>query len=233
MGWVDTLNPFRHSNETKSLHKAEKSLTLINWNEVPPFLKDLSENKSNSDLISNSAVKVQVITFLRSASLVSAQWSEIDWDKRIWTIPAEAMKGRLNAADRMKAKPVPEKDHLIPMPDLLIEILMKLRAMSGHTPHLFISPRPKGKPHINESTPNHVIKNLNYQGKLVAHGLRAMALTHGQEVLKANPEIIRLQMGHAIGDKVRQSYDRAQFLPERKEFMDKWANLLNENGLVP
>ena len=58
-----------------------------------------------------------------------------------------------------------------------------------------------------------------------------MAMTHGQEVLKTEFHIIDLQLAHIKGDKIRQAYDRAQFLPERTDLMDRWGDLLLENGL--
>ena len=65
----------------------------------------------------------------------------------------------------------------------------------------------------------------------MTHGFRAMVMTHAQQILKVPFHIIDLQLGHIKGDKVRQAYDRAQFLPERTDLMDRWGDLLLENGL--
>ncbi len=72
---------------------------------------------------------------------------------------------------------------------------------------------------------------MGYQGKLVAHGVRHMALTYGQDILKTPFHVIDLQMGHKPPGKVRQAYDKAQFLDERSEFMERWGDLLLANGM--
>ena len=66
---------------------------------------------------------------------------------------------------------------------------------------------------------------------MVAHGVRHMALTFGQDILITPFHVIDLQMGHKPPGKVRQAYDKAQYMDERIEFMNKWADLLLEKGL--
>ena len=215
--WVDDSNPARTSKATQSGHKPTPQPSLEVWSEVPPFLVALSENKCGGDLETSVAVKLAALCFLRASSLVSAKWSDIDFDKKIWTIPADAMKGK--------------REHLTPMSQPVIDLLRKLEMINGDTDYVFYSQRGKKFPHLNPSSPNHHIKNLGYQGKLVTHGFRAMAVTHGQERLNTPFHIIDLQLAHIKGDKVRQAYDRAQFMKERTEFMERWGDLLLENGL--
>ena len=81
--------------------------------------------------------------------------------------------------------------------------------ITGHSDYLFLSSRGKSTPHISLESPNHLIKRMGYQGKLVAHGVRHMALTFGQDILKTPFHVIDLQMGHKPPGKFRQSYDKA------------------------
>ena len=73
---------------------------------------------------------------------------------------------------------------------------------------------------------------MGYKGIQTAHGLRRTALIAGQDVLGFSAETIQRQLSHAIGDKVRQAYDRAQFMKERKKFMIAWCDALVEQGLI-
>ena len=66
----------------------------------------------------------------------------------------------------------------------------------GIPPYIFQSPRGKGTEHIALETPNHLINRMGYQGKFVAHGVRHLALTYGQDILKTTFHVIDLQMGH-------------------------------------
>ena len=61
--------------------------------------------------------------------------------------------------------------------------------------------------------------------------MRSIALTVGQDLLKTNREIIQSQMGRLVGDKVRQSYDISEMLPERRKFLENWCSLLVKKGL--
>ena len=78
----------------------------------------------------------------------------------------------------------------------LIDALEFLKPITGHSPYIFQRPRGKGTEHIALETPNHLIKRMGYQGKFVSHGVRHMALTYGQDILKTPFHVIDLQMGH-------------------------------------
>ena len=219
--WLEEPNPARSSRQSHSGH-VPKSYPHLEWDDVPKFLDDLSINKANGDHVVITCVKVLLLTFMRVGAVVPGRWEEIDWEKRIWTIPAERMKGK----DSVR------QDHLIPMSTALIDVLENLKRITGHTPYLFDSPRGRSTEHISLASPNHMIKRMGYQGKLVAHGVRHMALTYGQDILKTPYHVIDLQMGHKPPGKVRQAYDKAQYMDERIEFMNKWGDVLVEQGLV-
>lgn len=221
MQWVSEPNPARSSRYTKSDHVPEHHPSLT-FEELPHFISALCANNTNAQPVTVASVKILLITFLRVGGLCPAKWSDIDWEKRIWTIPADDMKAmRLN---RVK--------HQIPMPDKLIEILTDLHLINGHTEYVFWSPRSGNNEYLSLASPNaHIIK-LGYKGKLVAHGVRSMANTMGIDELKYPHELIDLQLGHKKKGKVRQAYDRSQQMEERTEFMNAWAQLLVDNGLT-
>ncbi len=220
--WIMKINPARASKLTRTGHKAKPLPSLTtDWNKVKDFLVAVTENKCRGEYVTNIAVKVGALTFLRATSLVSPRWSDIDFDKKMWTVPDYAMKGRENTG----------KHHLVPMSPPLIELFEKLKALNGDEEYCFYSARGKTTPYINSSSPNHHIKNLGYEGKMTTHGFRSMAMTYGMEKLGFSYEIIDLQLGHIKGDKIRQAYDRAQFIDERIDFMNKWSELLIKSGL--
>lgn len=73
---------------------------------------------------------------------------------------------------------------------------------------------------------------MGYKGLLRAHGIRSIPLTAGQEVLGFPYELIQRQLAQTIGDKVRQAYDRSEFIEERKKFMVAWCDALLAQGMV-
>ena len=218
--WIPEPNPARNSRHAHSGH-VTKSHPSLEWNDVPGFLSDLAINKGNGELITLSCVKVLLLTFMRVGAVVPGEWSEVDWERRLWTIPARRRKERNST----------RSDHLIPMSQPLIDVLKFLHPITGHTPFIFSGSRGKKTEHISLETPNHLIQRMGYEGKLVAHGVRHMATTYGQDILKFPFHVIDLQMGHKPPGKVRQAYDKAQYLDERTEFMNRWGDLLLETGL--
>ena len=219
--WIEEPNPARSSRQSHSGH-VSKSHPHLEWDDVPQFLNDLSVNKASGDLVVLSCVKVLMLTFMRVGAIVPSKWDEINWEEKIWTIPAERMKGR----------DATRQEHLIPMAEPLVEVMRKLEAMTGHKEFIFDSPRGKATEHISVASPNHLIKRMGFQGKLVAHGVRHMATTYGQDILKTPFHVIDLQMGHKPQGKVRQAYDKAMYMDERKIFMDRWGELLVAEGLL-
>ena len=154
---------------------------------------------------------------LKNPFLKKISYSELDYENDLWKIPA----------NRMKAG----KEHLVPLTDPMKEILEQLRRFNGHEEYVFRSHRGRKKPHIDESALNQLLKRLGYGGRQTAHGLRQLPATAGQDVLKTPYEIIQRQLAHAVGNKIRQAYDKSQMLEERRDFMNKWCSELVHLGL--
>ena len=107
-----------------------------------------------------------------------------------------------------------------------------MRQLNGENEYVFFSPRGREYQHVHKDSLNAHIKKMGYKGLTTAHGLRHLALTAGQEVLKVDLEIIQRQMAHTFGDKIRGFYDKRQMMEERREFMVAWSDALVEKGLI-
>lgn len=219
--WISEPNPARSSRHANSGHVSQ-SHPFLRLEEIPDFLSALNQNTGNGDLISIAAVKILLLTFMRVGAIVPGEWTEIDWEHSLWTIPARRMKGKKSS----------QQDHLIPLSPTLVDVLQSLHRVTGHSTYIFESPRARSTEHIALETPNHLIKRMGYGGKMVAHGVRHMAMTYGQDELKIPYNVIDLQMGHKPPGKVRQAYDKAQYLEERTELMNRWADFLIDKGLI-
>ena len=106
-----------------------------------------------------------------------------------------------------------------------------MRRVNGDGEFVFHSPRSRSLAHINPYSINQHFIRMGYKGVQTAHGLRRTALTAGQDVLGMSAEVIQRQMAHAVGDKVRQTYDDSSLLDERRKFMVAWCDALLERGL--
>lgn len=177
--------------------------------EVRPFLRALEDYPGK--LETSLAVKLLLLTFVRTGELRAAQWSEFDLQKKEWQIPAERMKMRA--------------PHIVPLSRQTIAALDKLRMLTGYSPYLF--PNHGKHPYMSENTVNQAIRRLGYGGRLVGHGFRATASTILNESGKFNPDAIERQLAHAEKNKIRAAYHRAEYLPERKRMMQWWADFLD------
>ena len=177
--------------------------------ELPEFFAKL-ENY-DGDLQTKLAFKFLVLTFVRTIELRGARWDEINLDKAEWRIPAERMKM--------------SETHIVPLSKQAIAILEELKPMNGHREHVFPN-RNKPLTYISENTLLYALYRMGYHSRATTHGFRATASTilneHG-----FRPDVIERQLAHAERNKVRASYNHAQYLPERREMMQWWADYLD------
>lgn len=183
----------------------------IDVKEVPQFLQTLERNDARLYARTIRAIKLSMLTFVRPGELRQATWDEIDFEEREWLIPAE----------RMKMK----RAHIVPLSKQAIELLKDQQEESGHlnTPYVFPSQvRPRDP--MSDGTVNVALKKLGYQGRMNAHGFRALARTAIREKLGYEPDVIEAQLAHKAAGPLGEAYNRAQFLEKRKIMMQDWAD---------
>lgn len=151
--------------------------------------------------------------FVREKELIWAEWTEIDFERAEWRIPAERMKKR--------------EMHLVPLSRQALEILKELYRFSGNGRYLFPSARLKDKP-IQKSTLLAALRRKGYStDEMCVHGFRSMASTLLNE-MGFNSDWIERQLSHDHRDAVRAAYNHAQYLPERRKMMQAWSDFLDE-----
>jgi len=157
-----------------------------------------------------AALKLMCLLYPRPGELRQAEWSEFDFDKATWTIPAHRAKMR--------------REHRKPLPHAAIEILLDLRRLTGNRALVFPSIRSPQRP-ISENTLNGALRRLGYtQGEATAHGFRASASSLLNESGKWHPDAIEAELGHLGADQVRRAYHRAAYWDERVRMAEWWAD---------
>ena len=162
-----------------------------------------------------AALRLLPYLFGRNLELRTMEWSEIDWKKGHWVIPAHKMKMR--------------KIHGVPLPTQAISILKELKEKASDSKLVFEGYKTKSLP-ISGATINECMKDLGISAsEITPHGFRAMAQTLTSERLKIPKHIIDLQLSHRpADDKYNGAYDRAEFWDDRVEAMQKYANYLDQ-----
>ncbi|GAB3732306.1 tyrosine-type recombinase/integrase [Spirosoma lituiforme] len=198
----------------KALKRYKKGhFASLDIDQLPEFMLALHHHKARLHHQTYLAIRLMFLTFVRTSELVDATWSEIDFDQAMWTIPAERMKMR--------------SPHLVPLSRQALEILSELKNMNGKRDFLFPSlPRPR-KP-MSKGTILVALKRMGYSRRMTGHGFRALALGVLKEKLEYSHEIADRQLAHAPRSSTDRAYDRAKFLPQRINMMQKYADYLDQ-----
>ncbi len=146
------------------------------------------------------ALRLMLLTFVRTVELRAASWEEFDLDQAEWRIPAQRMKMR--------------EPHLVPLCRQAVELLRELHTHTGGRRFLFPNYRTP-RECMTATTLNRALERMGFSGKhgvgFSAHGFRATASTILNE-LGYRPEVIERQLAHTERNKVRASYNQAEYL---------------------
>jgi integrase len=186
----------------------------IDESELPELLRKIEAYEGSQ--LTRLAMKLLALTFVRTSELIEAKWSEIDFERAEWRIPAERMKMK-----RM---------HMVPLSPQAVEVLRTLHVISGKRDLLFPGERDRKTP-MSNNTILKALERMGYKGRMTGHGFRGLASTVLYE-RQFPSDHIELQLAHVRG-KVRGAYDHSNQLSHRRNMMDSWAKLLDEMRAKP
>lgn len=163
--------------------------------------------------VTRLGLQLMALTFVRVGELRGMRWDELKEDGSIWVVPADRMKLKL--------------PHVVPLSTQARKILAELHLLTGHRDLVLDSPVRPGKP-LSENTFLFALYRLGYRGRMTAHGFRALASTVLNEDSGFERDVIERQLSHKETDAVRAAYNRAQYLPKRRELMEWWGVWLEQ-----
>lgn len=171
--------------------------------------------------ITRAAMQFSALTFLRPGEVRHAEWTEIDREKAEMRISAEKMKMR--------------RPHIVPLARQALDVLEKIRVITGHGRYVFPNARAlqKGDRPMSENAVLVALRAMGYtKDQMTAHGFRSMASTLLNEN-GFNRDWIERQLAHVEGNAVRAAYNYAEYLPERRRMMQWWADCLEGLKIRP
>lgn len=181
--------------------------------ELPALLRDIDRYDG---VQARLGLQLMSLVFVRHAELCGAEWSELDFEARTWTIPANRMK-------KVRGGATP---HIVPLSTQALAIIEQLRTINGGRKHLFPSTKGEGKV-MSDNTMNKALHLLGYKDRQTVHGFRGLASTALHE-MGFQHEHIELQLAHIERNKVSAAYNHATYLPQRTIMMQHWADFLDE-----
>jgi integrase len=179
--------------------------------EIGHLLRAIDEYQG--DISISYALRIIPYVFVRSGELRAAEWKEVDLEAAEWIIPAGRMKMR--------------RPHIVPLAPQVVKLFAGLKAMTGTGRYIFPSPFSAGRC-ISDVGLLNALRRMGYnKGKMTIHGFRTMASTLLNEQ-GYRPDVIEAQLSHGDKNLIRAAYNRAEYLPERRQMMEKLANYLDK-----
>ena len=201
----DPVYPVRKSvPANKTQHKRP-----LSPDEVGQLLRDIAGYDRNFQTV--AAFRLMWLTLCRPNEVMGARWEELDLEARVWRIPASRMKKR--------------KEHAVPLSSQAIELLKKMKGITGHRDHVFPNRDDRDRPMAN-ATLRQALKNLGWSGKFSPHATRTTGSTWLNE-MGFSFDWIERQLAHAETNTVRATYNHATYLTDRAQMMQKWADMLD------
>ena len=168
-----------------------------------------------------AALKLSALFFQRPGNIRAMEWAWIDADAALLTIPPSDMK-------RDKHGKANGRPHLVPLATQALALLAALKPLTGHGRYVFPGARDHERP-MSDGTINAALRRLDYRNdEHVAHGFRAMARTMLAERVAGIPaELVEAQLGHGKSGPLGSAYDRAEYMEQRRQMMQTWADYLD------
>jgi integrase len=206
-GFRDGENPARWRGHLdhllpRPLKLARGHHAAMPYEDVAPFIAKLREREATSAL----ALELCILTAARSGEILGMRWSEVDLNRKIWTVPA----------DRMKAG----REHRVPLSPRAVAILRKLEKLK--TGEFVFPGQTRNKP-LSNMAMEMVLRRMKIEDATV-HGFRSSFRDWAGNVSNFPREITETALAHVIGDKAELAYRRGDALEKRRKLMDAWAS---------
>ena len=205
-GYREGENPAAWAGHLKHVYETAEggSYAAMPYTDVPAFVARLREREG----VSARALEFLILTAARSGEVRGAEWSEINLDAKLWTVPA----------DRMKL----HKEHVVPLPKRAVALLKKLPRIGD-----FIFPGAvEGKP-LSDMALMQMLRGLDAGGFKV-HGFRSSFRDWAGEETEFENETIEFALAHGIPDSTKAAYRRYRSLQKRARLMQAWADYCDD-----
>lgn len=207
-GIVET-NPATDLDVVAAHAPATRHHPHVTFAELLKLMGKIEEAKINT--LTKQAIRLLVLTAVRPGELRAAHWLEFNLDAATWTIPKERMKAR--------------RDHQVSLPRQAVTILREIQEITGRYSLVFAGRNSPNRP-MSENTVNKALADIGYKGRQTGHGFRHLLSTelNGRGY---NRDWIERQLAHGDNDEIRDTYNHATYLEQRREMMQAWADSID------
>ncbi|SOD25373.1 Integrase [Variovorax sp. YR752] len=173
----------------------------VDHRKIAQFLRDMHMQKDGMGI---RALEFLTLTASRTGEVIGAQWDEFDLEGKVWTVPAERMKG--------------QRIHEVPLSQRAVEIIKNI----AHLPdEKYVFRGTKHGTHISNMTMLNVMRRMGLEA--VPHGMRSTFRDWAADETDFPRELAEAALAHIVGDKTEAAYLRTTRLDRRRVMMDAWA----------
>ena len=182
----------------------------MDWPDVPAFYADLTGRSA----MSAKALMFTCLTGGRTSEVLRAKWKEFDFDRRVWTVPAERMKGG--------------EKHRVPLTDAMLAIIEPLKELQSD----YVFEGQKRHRPLSNMAMLMLLRRMKIESVTV-HGFRSTFRDWASDAAKAPREVAEMSLSHRIGSEVENAYNRSDLLERRRALMERWSSYVSgSNGQV-
>ena len=210
-GFRSGENPVTAIQDAQVLPKVKakpRHHSAMPWQEVPAFYADLKTR----DAMAAKALMFTCLTGSRTGEVLGMQWSEVDLEARLWTCPADRMKGGVV--------------HRVPLTDEMLAIIEPLRAMQSDC----VFEGQKRHAPLSNMAMLMLLRRMQVEGVTV-HGFRSTFRDWASEVANAPREVAEMSLAHKVGSDVERAYARSDLLEKRRTLMNQWSQFVGSTGI--
>ena len=210
-GFRSGENPVTAIQDAQVLPKVKakpRHHSAMPWQEVPAFYADLKTR----DAMAAKALMFTCLTGSRTGEVLGMQWGEVDLEARLWTCPADRMKGGVV--------------HRVPLTDEMLAIIEPLRAMQSDC----VFEGQKRHAPLSNMAMLMLLRRMQVEGVTV-HGFRSTFRDWASEVANAPREVAEMSLAHKVGSDVGRAYARSDLLEKRRTLMNQWSQFVGSTGI--
>jgi integrase len=196
-GLRDGENPARWSGHLDEMLPSPAKIAAARHHPALPFaaLPEFMAELRSRDSLSARALEFTILSTARTSEVIGAEWSEIDLEAKVWTVPASRMKAG--------------KEHKVPLTDRAAAIL---REVPRHGARIFF---------LSNMAMLELLRGM--RPGLTVHGFRSCFMDWCHECTNHPKVVIDMALAHKVGDKVEAAYRRGDLLTKRAKLMAEWG----------
>jgi integrase len=180
----------------------------MRWQDIPAFMARLKQQRGMAAL----AMRFAILTAGRSGEVLGAQWSEIDHEAKVWTVPASRMKGR--------------RVHVVPLSAAAQNVLREIEP--GRVGNLVFAGR-RQTVQLHDRALWGALRQMGVLGASV-HGFRTSFRTWVAEQTTQPREVAEAALAHRVENATEAAYFRTTMLERRRNLMEHWGQFCTGQG---